>query len=123
MLFGCHKQPQQDLSTSNAVRTQEVQSPSPDKFAAGRFSKVKLHFRSMCSDSNKMHRKSSYFQNQFNCAVEELAPNFLLNVINLECKNSFLKGKNLIEFDQCLQSHERIQNHMFMMKYANIITD
>ena len=41
------------------------------------------------------------FQNPFNCAIEELAPNFLLNVINLECKNK-LKGKNLIEFDQCL---------------------
>ena len=101
MLFGCHKQPQGDLSTSNAVRTQEVQSPSPDKFAAGRFSKVKLHFRSIFSDLNKNAKEIFIFQNPFNCAIGELAPNFLLNVMNLECKNK-LKGQNLTEFDQCL---------------------
>lgn len=113
-----------DLSTSNAVRTQEAQSPSPDKFAAGRFSKVRLHFRSMRSDLNKNAKEIFIFQNQFNCAIEELAPNFLLNVINLECKNK-RKGKNLIEFDQCLSkswTHSKSYVHDEICKYHYRLT-
>lgn len=72
-------------------------------------------FRGQC-----MCKENFAFQNPFNCAIEELAPNLQLDVINLQC-NDKLKGKyqekTLTEFSQCLSSHECTQNHTFMMIY------
>ena len=70
-----------------------MQSPSPDKFAAGRFSKVKLHFRSIFSDLNKNAKEIFIFQNPFNCAIEELLPVLHLEVIHLQC-NDMIKRKH-----------------------------
>lgn len=53
----------------------------------------------------------SIFQNSFNCAIEELPPNFQLEVINLQFKDK-LKGKyqdDLLEFYKFLSNDKYAQ--------------
>lgn len=100
---------------------QEAKSPFPHKFVADISSKLRLQFQQHFFSDLNVHAKGTViFQNPFNCAIEELAPNLQLDVINLQC-NDKLKGKyqekTLTEFSQCLSSHECTQNHTFMMIY------
>lgn len=53
---------------------------------------TQLQFQQCFSDFISTAKETSIYQNAFNYAVEELPPNFQLEVINLPC-NSMLKGK------------------------------
>lgn len=60
--------------------------PQP-KFAVDVFSELKLQFQQHFSDFYASAKEICILQNPFNCAIEALALNLQLEVINLRCND------------------------------------